>query len=200
MEKRRVKIKNIAKKMIAERGIARTTMKDIALACNIGRKTLYRFYSNIESIVQEIMYDLVISTESFSNTYEVEGTTSPEKLEHLILSYCNFFIERKELLLFYYEYDYHFRMINTNIIHDLWKKKPNIFYQILVEGIDNGSFSISKEKAHSISITIANTVLGLAQRIGIREEVYKVEHDYTVDNIKELAELLVHGVVKKKEQ
>ncbi len=197
LEKRRLEIKETARKMIIERGLKSVTMKDIALSCGIGRKTLYRFYPNIEALAQEILCDMASSNDSFTNTYRIEGVDMVEKLRNAARAYVGYCNEQQDRMMFYYEYDYYFRKPGRELIHDYWRAKPNSFFTILEKGISRGSLGFNAEQAYKISLTIPLAIIALAQRILPRAEVYRIEYGYEMEDIYQLADLLVLGIIRK---
>ena len=50
-EEQRIRILNSAKKLILEKGISETTMKDIACECGISRPALYKYFKNFHEVI-----------------------------------------------------------------------------------------------------------------------------------------------------
>lgn len=196
LEKRRKLILDRAYKMIVKNGIAKTTMKDIAIECEIGRKTLYRFFSSIEEIANVIIKNIATSPESFAMTYEPKGSNGYEKLESSIKQWYNFCIQHKDYMFFYYEYDHYFREPKEKKMHDFWKKKPNMFRDYLSEGIKDGSLNLKESQVETLGMTIPLSIVSTVQRVILREDVYKYENNYGLENINELVDLLVMGLKK----
>ena len=192
--RRRQQILAIARTLIVEKGIANTTMQEIAIAAEIGRKTLYRYFANMEQIAQEIMASLINSPQSFSNTIVAEGKNGREKLRNVCLAYCAYCVANPSLMLFYYEYDYHFRQPHDHGLHQAWAQRPNIFINLLEEGIADGSLELSREKVQVIGVTLPNTIIASAQRLICRETVYKLEYNYSLQDLHVVAELLIDGI------
>jgi AcrR family transcriptional regulator len=133
---------DVARRLFAQQGLEGTTMNDIAVASNRGRRTLYTYFKNKEEI-----YYAVIET-------EVERLS--DKMDEVVSKDMD--PEQKIILMIYT----HLNMIkeavtrNGNLraefFRDVWKVESvrktfdkneiNLFRRIMNEGIDKGVFDI----------------------------------------------------------
>lgn len=191
---RRRAILAVGRDFIARRGVAGSTMQDIALAVGIGRKTLYRYFANVETLAQAVMAGIIESGETFGRGFVPPGGDGRERLRAACRAYCEHCLANPELLRFYYEYDYHFRRPHSLAIHRAWSGRPNIFHELALEGAADGSLRIDAERARLVGVALPNAILASAQRLACRGEVLELEYGYRLGDLPVLADMLVDGL------
>lgn len=142
MVKTRDKLIDIARQLFAHKGIENTTMNDIAIAAEKGRRTIYTYFKNKRDI-----YNAVVETESdkvLSKLSEIAKLQIPadEKLMEFIFQR---FEAMKDLV-------HRNGSLRAGFFHDVRKverarkatspKEVHILETILQEGVDNGIFRI----------------------------------------------------------
>ena len=140
--KTRALLVDVARQLFAKNGFENTSMNDIAVAANRGRRTLYTYFNSKEEI-----YFAVIQTE-LERLYErmeevARRNISPEeKLVQLIFAHLDVM---KEAV-------YRNGNLRAQFFRDVWKvesvrknfdkNEVNLFRRIMNEGIDKGIFEI----------------------------------------------------------
>ena len=142
MVKTRDKLIDIARQLFAHKGIENTTMNDIAIAAEKGRRTIYTYFKNKRDI-----YNAVVETESdkvLSKLSEIAKLQIPadEKLMEFIFQR---FDAMKDLV-------HRNGSLRAGFFHDVRKverarkvtspKEVHILETILQEGVDSGIFRI----------------------------------------------------------
>lgn len=133
---------DMARQLFAKNGFENTSMNDIAVAANRGRRTLYTYFNSKEEI-----YLAVIQTE-LERVYErmeevARRNISPEeKLVQLIFAHLEVM---KEVV-------YRNGNLRAEFFRDVWKVESvrknfdkneiNLFRRIMNEGIDKGLFDV----------------------------------------------------------
>ena len=72
ISKTRQKLIDIARQLFAKRGVANTTMNDIAVASGKGRRTLYTYFNSKEEV-----YSAVIESELERLSDKLDGLSAP---------------------------------------------------------------------------------------------------------------------------
>ena len=133
---------DVARQLFAKNGFENTSMNDIAVAADKGRRTLYTYFNSKEEI-----YLAVIQTELdrlFVRMEEVarKNISPEEKMVQLIFAHLNVM---KEAV-------YRNGNLRAEFFRDIWKVEAvrknfdkneiNLFRRIMNEGIDKGVFDI----------------------------------------------------------
>ncbi len=139
---------DVARQLFAKNGFENTSMNDIALAANRGRRTLYTYFNSKEEI-----YLAVIQTELerlFERMEEVarKNISPEEKMVQLIFAHLNVM---KEAV-------YRNGNLRAEFFRDIWKveavrknfdkNEVSLFRRIMNEGIDKSVFDI-----HNVRLT-----------------------------------------------
>ena len=140
--KTRALLVDVARQLFAKNGFENTSMNDIAVVANKGRRTLYTYFNSKEEI-----YLAVIQTELerlFERMEEVarKNISPEEKLVQLIFAHLDVM---KEAV-------YRNGNLRAEFFRDIWKveavrknfdkNEVNLFRRILNEGIDKGVFDL----------------------------------------------------------
>lgn len=142
VSKTRAKLVDVARQLFAKMGVENTTMNDIAVASQKGRRTLYTYFKS-----KEDLYLAVVETELdiLSDTMRrvVEKTVSPdEKLMEMIYTHLD---AVKELV-------YRNGTLRADFFRDTWRvekarkrfdaKQVLLFREVLSEGREKGLFRV----------------------------------------------------------
>ena len=140
--KTRALLVDVARQLFAKNGFEDTSMNDIAVSANRGRRTLYTYFNSKEEI-----YFAVIQTELerlYGRMEEVARKSIPpeEKMVQLIFAHLEVM---KEAV-------YRNGNLRAEFFRDVWKVESvrktfdkneiNLFRRIMNEGIDKGVFEI----------------------------------------------------------
>ena len=142
LSKTRSLLVDVARQLFAKNGFENTTMNDIAVASNKGRRTLYTYFASKEEI-----YLAVIETELERLYVRMEEVArrniSPEeKMVQLIFAHLEVV---KEAV-------YRNGNLRAEFFRDIWrvescrkifdKNEINLFRRVLAEGVDKGVFEV----------------------------------------------------------
>lgn len=132
----------VARKLFARMGVENTTMNDIALASQKGRRTLYTYFNN--------------KTEVYQAVVETEISSMIVALQEVVAK--NIPADEKLLLFFYTRFDAVKKVVVRNgtlkadFFRDIWRvqnvrksfdrKEIQIIRQILQQGIDEDTFEM----------------------------------------------------------
>jgi AcrR family transcriptional regulator len=194
MEQVRTRIKEATFDLIIERGFSGTFMTDIAQAVGIGRRTLYRYFPNVDEIAAEIYTDLAKGEGMGDQLDWPAGLNAFQKLEAICMQFYQYSIANERKVRFIVEYDYHFTDIEQLRNLKLINLRPNRIKDILRQGIEDKSLSVNSSDIDKVAATIPNAIAALSLRIIYREEVYKVEYGYDRYDTKCLIDLILNGL------
>ncbi|WP_294406503.1 TetR/AcrR family transcriptional regulator [uncultured Clostridium sp.] len=100
--KTRKAIKNALMELMCSREISKITIKDIALAADINRKTFYTHYTDVFSVLNDIENELMSKLINILNTFEIsEEKYNPYPIFKKLTEEINNDIEFYKLLLIY---------------------------------------------------------------------------------------------------
>jgi len=109
------RIRTRADEMFSQYGYSKITMEEIATTLGISKKTLYKHYSNKESILKDIVSTAKCEIETF-----IEELINNKKLQFIekLKIFMNFIAKQTERL-------------ENPMIHDIMKCNPEIWHEIL---------------------------------------------------------------------
>lgn len=100
--KTRKAIKNALMELMCSREISKITIKDIAIAADINRKTFYTHYTDVFSVLNDIENELMSKLINILNTFEMSGEKyNPYPIFKKLTEEINKDIEFYKLLLSY---------------------------------------------------------------------------------------------------
>jgi len=166
-------ILDVAANLFVEKGLAETTMSEMAAAAGVSRRTLYRYYASKE--------DLAFAVEGriFSRFYqdfeknlgELSGN-GYEKLNLLLKSLPRYIQSHKKEVKFTGVFDHYFAgeypgSPESEKFIQMIQEDGNPLAHLIREGIVDGSIRKNVD-AFLAARTIGNTIISLAQRMIIR--------------------------------
>lgn len=196
----REKILNAAKLLFVAKGYKESSMNDVAIQAELGRRTVYRYFENKDLLLIAIITKYF---EAFGDvleniTYDVK-MTSFERIEYLLTRYSDFFRDNLAML-------HLVGMMDINIdeksrltdIYTIFVEKTQIPDVVIASLIEKGKDdnSIKKEvNSELTALTINNSLLSLASRV--------ISHKASLDSeqgieswkmVEELANILLQGI------
>ncbi len=133
---------DVARRLFARKGVAATTMNDIAVESGKGRRTIYTYFRNKDEI-----YWAVVEAESEYLYARLEGLVNRDlPPEEKLLNYINMRLEAvKEVVL-------RNGSLRAEFFRDIWKvekarksvdvREVALLQNILQEGVEKGAFHI----------------------------------------------------------
>ena len=165
------KIISVAQKLFTETSFYRTTMKDIARAAKVSRRTLYTHFNSKEDIFNHIVDQKIELIE--------------QKLEQAVRTALP---ADKRLKLYIKE---RFNNSKIEILREnIDRQEIELLYSILRDGADAGIFSIKQPRrlANSLQSVFKSLEFGF---------IRQYEHQPRPQVINEYINILFHGIIKK---
>jgi AcrR family transcriptional regulator len=159
MAKTRDKLIEVARQLFARIGFENTTMNDIAMASEKGRRTLYTYFNNKSEIYKAVVEsELKILHESLETVAKKELSADEKLLEfiHIRLESVKDVVNRNGTLRAYFFRDI-WRVENVRKSFDM--REIAVIQSILEEGIQQGIFEISD--VNNMAIVLHHAFKGL---------------------------------------
>jgi AcrR family transcriptional regulator len=198
-QKRRVKIKEVAKKLFIEQGIHDTSMQQIADTLGMGRRTIYHYYDTKEEIAIEIQQEFLGILQMIEGLEaEVSRFSSGlEKVEALLNLLLSHYLKHIDQIEYLNEFDRVFKHVEgyeftTPRLEDY--NVYNSFHATIQSGIQDGTIRTMAEKEVSNTIlTINHALFALIIRIVSRQEIIKKIYDYDLTDIRLITKLFTQS-------
>ena len=189
-----------AEKQFIELGIAGTQMKDIALAVNINRRTLYRYFPTKDELAFEIEMIVMKQIDEYLSLKlnDISHETGYEKVVRYFDNVS--FDDIKDLLKFTAEFDRYFQdeyptpQLEKSFVRSLDPQNDQL-YQYISEGIADGSIR-DDISADDLFHFISQDFFALFQRLILREKHLKNEYCDQVDFQQLFKKVLLSGIRK----
>ena len=140
---RREYIARAASKLFIAQGYHKTTVRQIAKACDMAMGTLYHYIGSKDDILCLIIDTIVSRFENFYDTLVASPENDPLKaLKQAIDIYYKGIDEIQDLILILYQEAGNIKRESWQLIVDLEKRVFAIFRRILTNGVKAGVFSI----------------------------------------------------------
>ena len=191
----------VAEELFLTQGLVATEMKEIAERALISRSTLYRMFDSRESlafyVADKCLHELFDIKPL--DTYGVNKTGF-----EILCAYTNdlvgIMVEKRRYLKFLSEFDHLFMgdypdtpEARKFIEFNQQRHDRKMLMDILSIGVKDGSIR-SDIDINMLELAIGNTLLGVAQRIVVREENYLQEYGYGQEILYAVIELILNGV------
>jgi len=142
VSKTRNMLVDVARKLFAKNGFENTTMNDIAVASNRGRRTLYTYFKSKEEV-----YYAVVQTELsrlFKRMEEVARKDIPPEEKFIQLIFAHLEVVKEAV--------YRNGNLRAEFFREIWKVEGvrkdfdrteiTLFRRVINEGIDKGTFDV----------------------------------------------------------
>lgn len=201
-QKRREKIKEIAKRLFIEQGIHATSIQQIADAAGIGRRTIYHYYDTKEEIAIEIQQEflgvlqMIEGLEAEVSRYS-GGLKKVKVLLDLLISH---YLKHLEQIEYLNEFDRGFKLaegyeITTPRLEEYTVYQ--VFRAAIRSGVADGSIrAMTDQEVKNTILTINHTLIALIVRIAGRQEIIRKMYDYELEDIFLITRLLTDGLRK----
>lgn len=175
IEIRRMEIVKAAVEIFVRKGFHRTTVREIAQKFGMSIGTLYEYIRTKEDILYLVCdYIHTSVSERVRPSLEITGDTR-ETLERAIRSYYVIIDEMQDYILFLYQETKSLPYMSRKYIFKAEEEMTAIFEEIITQGIENGTFSVSKK---DVSL-IANDIMVTGQMWAFRRWV--LQKNYTLE-------------------
>lgn len=203
MTKKEIKRSNIldsAKQLFIEKGYKESSMNDIAIKAEIGRRTVYRYFDNKDLLLIAIISEYFAAFGDLLKTAEFKSEMSSfEKIEYLFAMYSDFFKNNLPMLhlvgVMDIKIDEKSRQTEIYTTFVLLSQIPD---QVMKSLIDQGKKDLSiKSEIDSelTALTINNSLLSLASRvIGHKDSLDSEQGIESWKMVDELGNILLQGI------
>ncbi len=186
----RLEIINVASKIFTRFGYKKTTMEEIAMACNKGKSSIYYYFKSKEDIFRAVV-ETEVEVLKKDLTQEIASVDDPiEQLKKYILFRMH---KLKTLTNFYAALNYDY-LIHLDFIQNIRKKFDRdeiaVVTNILEKGIEKGEFGIDDPELAAVALVTA--MKGLELPLFIKKEHGKIE-----DRLDNLIKFLFYGLVRR---
>ncbi|HML95384.1 MAG TPA: TetR/AcrR family transcriptional regulator [Thermodesulfobacteriota bacterium] len=180
-----MEIVKAAVELFVRKGFHRTTVREIAQKFGMSIGTLYEYIRTKEDILY-LVIDYIHSSVSkrVRPSLKINGT-SRERLENAIRSYYAIIDEMQDYVLFLYQETKSLSYNARKYIFKSEEEMTSIFEEIILQGIEDGTFSISKKDVN----LLANEIMVTGQMWAFRRWI--VQKNYTLERFIELKSCLV---------
>lgn len=131
-----------ARKVFAEKGFKRVTMKDIVEACDISRGGLYLYFNSTEEVFAEVLkMESEEADDLFSDSIKEDSTASDILM--LFLKEQKKEILRKKDTLTQATYEFYFENKSAkkdNILKQQFDSAVKVLHRLIEMGVENGEF------------------------------------------------------------
>ena len=196
------KILSVARRMILEKGIIETDMKDIACELGCSRSTLYRHFPGKGEILLALAEDAMRTfTEATRIPDGLAFSTGYEALRWQMERRVEAMIERPDQVTFLRDFDclYSRAYPDTPQTQDFLtfvssgaERKDPYLYASFLAGMRDGSIAPCRDPGKAV-LLMSNALLAVAQRVLPRRELYLKEYGYADDFLKYTADVLLSG-------
>lgn len=196
-KRNRQRILEAARTLFLNKGLHSATMQDIADAAQVERRTLYNYYDNKELLAMDIQVGYLNGLNQA--WVEVDSSLSGfDQTRELLTSFCDYCIANTDLIKFTVQFDHYFKDSYNNEEYEAFMKsyvsRSNVFSKALKKGMADGSVFLDPHLVDKTADMIVQSVMGLAQRIIFRENIYKKEHNMDREDIRLMVDVMLFGL------
>ncbi len=185
VELRRMEIVKAAVELFVRKGFHRTTVREIAQKFGMSVGTLYEYIRTKEDILYLVCdYIHTSVSERVRPSLEITGSTI-ERLRNAIRSYYVIVDEMQDYVLFLYQETKSLSYNARKYVFKSEEEMTSIFEEIILQGIEDGTFSIGKKDVNFL----ANEIMVTAQMWAFRRWI--LQKNYTLEKFIELKSSLV---------
>lgn len=206
-ENTRNRIVENAVKVFMEQGIQGTKMEDIAVAADIARRTLYRYFPSKDALAIVVVTNMLRDFNSYQNqlTRNTSGT-GLEQLKSYLYDLVGYFDNHKDIMCLLGEFDYFYSSdLNTydttpealEAFQDSSHTTEDYLEMYIKKGMEDGSIALHKD-LHLTVLTISNVLWGFGQHAALREDSIRAEFNTeAIDLIYCQVDMYIEGLKKK---
>ncbi len=171
-------------------GIRKMTMQKLVLALGISTKTMYKYFSNKEELLEECL--CIHYKEADKKLLEIKDS-SP----NMVVALCSIYAKSMDLdfgtnHLFYHDLNYYYPELQDKTIKLYSSKAGEILIGIIEKGILDGDF-----QSH-LQAPIILTAISVLYRSVTRNEVYKMFEVKPSELIKHTIDVYLKGICTDK--
>jgi AcrR family transcriptional regulator len=160
-ERTRRRIERAALALFVEKGVAGTSIRDIAVAAGVADGALYRHFPSKEALVWHLFAENYLGFAATLEELQRDATTAPDKIASMVRGFCAFFDEDWVLFAFL-----------LIVQHGQLAKLPSdgggaatpvdVVRRVVADGMARGEIAGASDDADLVTAMIVGTVLQAA--------------------------------------
>ncbi len=194
-----------AQRLFFEKGLFNTTMEDIAVESNLGRRTLYRYFDTKEDIAYEVVI-LLLKDWNYSSLKIFENLKGDglQQLSDFLTKLIDVLSLKKPFMKFIGEFDFYFQDNANMQTKEFYSKNyedvsiswDSMLIKLIEKGVSDGSIKQDID-AKLTEATISNMLWSFGQRVALRGDNIKKETGIDgVDLIRNQVEIYITALKK----
>lgn len=187
-----------AKELFIDRGIETTSMRDIAVAAGVERKTVYNYFSSKEELATHVLINMKELGDFFAlgDYSETDGKTGYEMLENILFLWAEKYHDYKDPLMFSFQYNYHFNVESqlkdyVSTANEISKTKIS---RAIQKGLEDGSIFTDGMDAELTSFTVIRMCRSVIEKQLYRSGAVNAEIGRDFDTIDHAFTLVLRGL------
>lgn len=187
-----------ARELFIENGIDTTSMRDIAAAAGVERKTVYNYFSSKEELATHVLINMEELGAFFAlgDYSEADGRTGYEMLENILKLWAERYQDFKDALLFSFQYNYHFNAESqlkdyVSTVDEISKTKIG---RAIKRGLEDGSIFTDGMDAELTSFTVIRMCRSVIEKQLYRSQAVNAELGRDFDTIDHAFTLVLRGL------
>ena len=161
-------ILNTASVLFIKRGIESTSMRDIAEAAGVERKTVYNYFSSKEELATHVLMEMKALGEFYNmGEYKADDdVTGYKMLESILMQWATRYNDYKDALLFHFRYDYHFSMESKlkDYMNTASEASQTGIGLAVAKGMKDGSINTDGMDAEMTTFTLIRLCRGIIEK------------------------------------
>lgn len=181
-EKRRYEILKSALEVFSKDGYYKGTIEEIATLSNIGKATVYEYFTSKKNIFEEMILQVLNNYVDDAEKNIAKETTVRGKVKSLLLFNMDFLAKNAEIIeRVFFGFDHVTDDFNPIIVqfHD---KLHNFFIDLVEEGMESGEINKDLDKP-LLALFIINSVYGLSSSTKICTFQNLIDPDKVIEMI-----------------
>jgi len=197
-QKNKIFIIKCAKKIFLEKGIASTSIADVAKEAKMERKTIYNHFQTKEMIAEHIFINsLEAISQSMDELIDYSSANNGfERVKAFFVHYVDTLLKLKEEVLFTVHYDYYFRATaKTDYVSNVMMahQHPEVI-EFVNQGIIDGSIGLDNKEIVPAFRIIGLAMMSYVSRVLFRGHIIEAEMGITEKSVYEFLDLLLKGI------
>ena len=184
----RKRIVEESSKIFIAKGIASTSMEDVARKTGCHRRTLYRYFPQKEDLLFEIVMEMIARINAYQNILveHLEGS-GLEKFSSFLRGLIDFMTKNRDMVRFLGEFDYQYndrsridyRYGNSADFLSAAHETEAVLEKIIESGISDKTIGLAHDSTLFVS-TVTTMLWSAAQKAAMRGELLEGEYGMTL--------------------
>ncbi len=194
---RRNVILQSAHELVAREGLSSVTMQMIADAAHVERRTLYNYYPHKEALAMDIQVLLLNDFYLVPNIDVSDDVSASEAVRSYLYQIVQQFYDKTDSLNFFTQFDLYFRDYDDKDYEQALIRIVNDMplARFIRAGAVSGEFNLHGATVDDCSKMLLNSLVGFAQRVLFRPQVYQREQSVGRGHIHMLIDMLMAGLL-----